>query len=186
MQRVADVLFWILVSLWLAFAISGGVAAMAIFPAARELPLSLEGYEGFLAASPEQGRMLVAGHLAEQVFALTERARLVLAPLTVLAMLAQFALVPRPVMVRKRLAAVFVAAAALLAGAFWSQPAFSARDAEYRAAARAGRVEEANTAKAAVDAAHERASRIATTEILGVLVLIVLSAWSAGGGTRRG
>ena len=191
MQRIADTLFWTLIALWLAFALAGGIAAASIFPAARGLPLSLEGYEGFIAASPEQGRMLVAGHLAESVFAKTDGVRLLLAPLAVLALLAQVALAPRATRSGARFVWIAVAATALLVGTFWSQPAFTARDAEYRTAARTGRGTEllANATdsgpKLAVDAAHQRASWIAGTEALALLFLIAVSAWNAGGSSVR-
>jgi len=191
MQRIFDAFFWTLVALWFALAVSGGIAAMAIFPAARGLPLSLEGYEGFIAAQPEEGRMLVAGFLAERVFAITEGARLVLAPLTVCALLAQFAVAGRggSSFQRSRLLAIAVASVSLLSGVFWSMPGFTAKDAEYRAAARTGNAEAALAIKPDVDAAHERASRVAGAECMALLALIVLSSASigrGGAGGRRG
>ena len=180
LQRLADTAFWLLVSLWLALALAGGIAAAAIFPASRELALSLEGYQGFIAANPEQGRMLVAGHLAERVFQLTDGARLALAPMTALALLCQLAFNPRAPHQKKRLLAVAVAAAALLTASFWSQPAFSAKDAAYREAARSGRMDEAAALKVEVDAAHTVASRVASTEAIALLALIAMSAWSVG------
>jgi len=181
MHRVADLVFWLSASLWLAFALVGGVAAMAIFPAARELPLGLEGYEGFIATNPEQARLMIAGHLVERVFQLSDGARLVLAAVTALALLGQLALAPRAGgFPRLRLAAAAVAAGALLIGALWVQPEFSERDRAYRAAARAGDVEQANERKGEVDAAHATASRAASTEVGAILALIALSALGAG------
>ncbi len=180
MQRLADTLFWTFASLWLAAALAGGIAAAAIFPAALELPLSLTGYEAFIAADPEHGRQLVAGHLVEQVFALTGGMRSVLAPLTALALLAQLALAPRAAMQRTRLIAVALAALALLAGSFWSQPRFAEEVSVYRAAARTGSIEEAAAMKPALDAAHVRATRVASTEVVALLGLILVSAWTAG------
>jgi hypothetical protein len=135
--------------------------------------------------------MLVAGHLAERVFQLTDGARLALAPMTALALLCQLAVNSRAPHQKKRLLAVAIAAAALLAASFWSQPAFTAKDAAYREAARTGRVDEALALKTEVDAAHTMASRVASTEAIALLALIAMSAWSvgqitvSGGGTWR-
>ena len=61
-----------------------------------------------------------------------------------------------------------------------SQPAFSAKDAAYREAARSGRMDEAAALKVEVDAAHTVASRVASTEAIALLALIAMSAWSVG------
>ena len=108
-----------------------------------------------------------------------------------LALLAQVALAPRATRSGARFVWIAVAATALLVGTFWSQPAFTARDAEYRTAARTGRGTEllANATdsgpKLAVDAAHQRASWVAGTEALALLFLIAVSAWNAGGSSVR-
>jgi hypothetical protein len=187
MHRAADLVFWLSTSLWLAFALAGGLAAMAIFPVARELPLGLEGLEAFVASNPEQARLMIAGHLVERVFLLSDGVRLVLAAVTALALLGQLALAPRGAaggFPRLRLAATTVAAGALLVGALWVQPEFSERDRTYRAAARSGDIVQANELKVGVDAAHATASRAATTEVGAILVLIALSA--VGGGRASG
>lgn len=187
MQRLANVVFWIALSLWLSFAMVGGIAAMAVFPAARELPLSMQGYEGFIAAEPVLGRQLVAGHLVERVFALADMPRLVCAIVCGLALLTQLALTRKPPLARTRLVALAVGAGALLLGTFYALPAFQAKDRAYREAAATGEaaVAEARIVKQDVDAAHGVASNIAGVEVGAVLALIVVSSLAAAGAGRR-
>jgi hypothetical protein len=180
MLRLADLVFWLSASLWLAFALVGGVAAMAIFPAARELPLGMEGYEGFMAANPEQARLMIAGHLVERVFLLSDGVRMVVAAVAALALLGQLAFAPKGGFPRLRLAAIAVAAGALLIGTLWAQPGFSERDRAYRGAARAGDAAQAMELKKGVDESHATASRAASTEVGALLVLISLSALAGG------
>jgi hypothetical protein len=188
MQRLVDVVYWIALTLWVSLAIAGGLAAMAIFPAARELPLSMQGFEPFVANEPQLGRQLVAGHLVERVFAVAEGPRMVCAALAGLALLAQLALVRKPMLPRSRLLALAVASIALLVGAFSSLPNFQAADRNYRATAAADgaaspAVEER---KAEVDAAHALATRVSSTEVGALLLLVALSALAAGGAKARG
>jgi hypothetical protein len=180
MHRLADLVFWLSASLWLSFALVGGVAAMAIFPAARTLPLGMDGLEGFLATNPEQARLMIAGHLVERVFLLSDGVRMVLAAVAALALLGQLAFTPKGGFPRLRLAALAVAAGALLIGTLWAQPAFSERDQAYRGAARAGDTAQALDLKEGVDEAHATASRAASTEAGALLALIALSALAGG------
>lgn len=192
MERAAAITLSVALALWLTLAAVGGVAAMAIFPAAKELPLSMEGYAAFTAAEPVLGRQLIAGHLVERVFILSETPRLVLAAVAAAALVAQLRLGQPASFRRLRIAAFAVAAVALLASAFIARPAFTAVDRKYRVVA--DQVEKdpewvaaAVAMKAnAVDPAHAFASRVATTEILALLALIALSAGAASGATRRG
>lgn len=170
------------VGLWLALAIAGGVAAAAIFPAARSLELSLAGYEAFLAAEPELGRTLVAGYLAERVFDLTGPLRTGLAlaaAALVVAALPWRAL--RPVHIAAALA-LAIALTGLFVGRFVSERDFRSEDAAYRALAKAGQIDAARAKKPSVDAAHDSASRLASTEALALLALVALlgagRAWS--------
>ena len=188
MLRLANVVFWIALSLWLSLAMVGGIAAMAIFPAARELPLSLAGYEPFIAAEPEMGRELVAGHLVERVFALADTPRLACALVCAIALLAQLALIRKPPLARTRLAALAVGAGALLLGTFHALPAFQAKDRAYREAAATpgeGAVAKARVRNKEVVVAHSIASNVASVEVGAVLALIVLSSVASVGGGRR-
>lgn len=186
MLRVADIVFWLAITLWLALGIAGGFAAAAIFPKSRELELSLAGYEVFLAAHPTEGRMLVAGFFAERVFMLAQTPRLVLAGIASVALLAQLALVPTAPLRRTRLAALVVAGAALLVGSFWAIDDFRALDAKYRVmASTPTEVDQAIAFKPTLDAAHDRASHIMTVEVLALLGVIGLSAFASGGARTR-
>ena len=188
MLRLANVVFWIALSLWLSLAMVGGIAAMAIFPAARELPLSMEGYEGFIAAEPVMGRQLVAGHLVERVFALADMPRLVCAIVCGLALLTQLALTRKPPLARTRLVALAVGAGALLAGTFYALPAFQAKDRAYREAAAIqgdAAVQRARVRHKEVTVAHELASNVAGVEVGAVLALIVLTSIASVGTGRR-
>jgi len=178
----------IAVGLWLALAIAGGVAAAAIFPAARGLELSLAGYEAYLAAEPELGRMLVAGYLAERVFDLTGPLRTVMglvAAALVLAALPWRTL--RPVHVAAAIA-LAIALTGLFVGRFVGERDFRSEDAAYRALAKAGDIEAARAKKPAVDGAHDAASRLASTEALALVALVGLlgagRAWSGGTNDR--
>lgn len=175
----------LLTAAWFALAAAGGIAASAIFPAARALDLSMPGYADFLASEPDLGRMMVAGHLAERVFEWTGALRVPVAALTAIAVAAF-------ILVRGRRLATLVAALALAtasvamsASVWWLQPGFQREDARYREAARAGDLDRALAAKVPVDAAHAAASRAAGTEALALLVLAAIVA-AAGpvGGTR--
>lgn len=186
MVRLIDVVFWVTLSLWLALAIMGGFAAMAIFPASREMPLSLVGYEAFLAAEQTDGRQLIAGHLVEQVFTASHVPRVACAALAALALLGQLALLKQPPWARLRLAVLAFALGTLLVGSMFTLPAFQSADRKYRAlASTPDTVPLAIEMKPSVDEAHERASRVATAEVGTVLALIALSAFAAGG-QRRG
>ena len=178
----------IAVGLWLGLALAGGVAAAAIFPAARELDLSLAGYEAFLAAEPELGRMLVAGHLAERVFDLTGPLRTVLGLVSaalVVAALPWRSL--RPVHIAAALA-LGIALTGLFVGRFVSERDFRSEDAAYRSLARAGDIDAARAKKPAVDGAHDAASRLASTEALALVALVGLlgagRGWSGGANGR--
>jgi len=187
MRRTADIVLWISLALWLSLALAGGVAAMAVFPAARELPLSMGGFEPFVATEPVLGRQLVAGHLVERVFLLATAPRFVLALLAALALLLQHGRSSRPPLFRLRLATLAIAALALAAGTFVFLPRFRAADGAYRAAAiKAESIPEALAQKPAVDGAHEAASRVATIEVVALLALIGLSAAAGSGASRRG
>lgn len=191
MERASSVTLSIVLALWLALAAVGGIAAMAIFPAAKELPLSMEGYAAFTAAEPVLGRQLIAGHLVERVFILSEVPRLILAAIAAAAFVAQLRL-GRPTAFRRlRIAAFAVAAVALLVSTFWARPVFTALDRKYRVLA--DQVESkpewvvpaVEHKSIAVDPAHAFASRVATTEIMALLAMIALSAGAAAGATRR-
>jgi hypothetical protein len=162
------------------------VAAAAIFPAARALDLSLAGYEAFLAAEPELGRMLVAGHLAERVFDLTGPLRTVLGPVAAALVVAALPWRSvRPVHIAAALA-LLIALAGLFVGRFVSERDFRAEDAAYRALAKAGEIDAARAKKPAVDLAHENASRLASTEALALVALLgLLGAGRGWSGPRK-
>lgn len=191
MERAAAITLSVTLALWLALAAVGGIAAMAVFPAAKELPLSMDGYAAFTAAEPLLGRQLIAGHLVERVFIQSEIPRLVFAALATAAFVAQLRLGGPAAFRRLRIAALAVAVVALLASAFWARPAFTAVDRKYRALADQVETKPEWVAMAvehksiAVDPAHAFASRVATTEIVALLALIALSAGAAAGTTRR-
>jgi hypothetical protein len=188
MLRLANVVFWIALSLWLSLAMVGGIAAMAIFPAARELPLSMEGYEGFIAVEPVMGRQLVAGHLVERVFALADMPRLICAIVCGLALLTHLALTRKPPLARTRLVALAVGSGALLVGTFYALPAFQAKDRAYREAAAIqgdAATQKARVRHKEVTVAHEIASNVASAEVGAVLALIVLSSIASVGAGRR-
>ncbi|MFM1822226.1 MAG: hypothetical protein RI967_492 [Planctomycetota bacterium] len=169
----------VLTTAWFALAAAGGLAASAVFPAARGLDLSMPEYAGFLSAEPELGRMMVAGHLAERVFELTGTLRVPVAALAALAVAAF--IVVRGWRLATVLAAIalLTASGAMAASVWWLQPDFQRQDARYREAARAGDAERARAEKPAVDASHASASRAAGTEALALLVLAGLVAATA-------
>lgn len=173
----------LLTTAWFALAAAGGLAASAIFPAARGLELSMPEYAAFVAEEPELGRMMVAGHMAERVFEVTGMLRVPVAALAALAV-AAFILV-RGWRLATILAALalLTASVAMAASVWWLQPAFQREDARYREAARAGDIDRALAEKVAVDASHATASRAAGTE---ALALLVLAALVAATGAARG
>lgn len=179
-------------ALWLVLAAVGGIAAMAVFPAARELPLSMEGYEGFRAAEPALGRQLIAGHMVERVFIVSETPRLVCAAVAVVALALQLRVGRLASLRRLRVAALAVATCAMLVSVFYARPAFTAVDRKYRATARETETKPdwaelaVRTKAEAVDPAHEFASRVATAEILALLAFIALTAAATAGPPRRG
>jgi len=188
MQRIADIVFWLSVMLWFALAVVGGVAAMAVFPAARELPLSMAGYESFIAAEPVLGRQLVAGFLVERVFDLALPPRVAIAGIAVAGFLAQWLLARRAGAVeplRKLRAAALACAAAALVASLVAIVEFRVADRRYRGlAAEEGSRAAALEAKVEVDRSHNLASQIATAEVLSLLALAGLSA-AARGRTQR-
>jgi sugar phosphate permease len=191
LYRAASVVFWIALCLWFSLAVVGGLAAMAIFPAARELPISMQGYEAFLAAEPVMGRQLVAGYLVERVFEVALQPRYVLAAITVAAFVTQLIVAHREKcdepLRRTRIAALTCAVAALVVGSVLLV-GFRAADQKYRALAGTEKlIGEAIATKPFVDAAHENASRAATAEVFALLALAGLTAAAAAStaGGRR-
>jgi len=191
LYRAASVVFWIALCLWFSLAVVGGLAAMAIFPAARELPISMQGYEAFLAAEPVMGRQLVAGYLVERVFEVALQPRYVLAAITVAAFVVQLIVARREKCAeslrRTRIAALACAVAALVVGSVLLV-GFRAADKKYRALAGTEKlIAEAIATKPLVDTAHENASRAATAEVLALLALAGLTAAAAASnaGGRR-
>jgi len=190
MRTLADVVFWIAIMLWLAFALVGGIAAMAIFPAARDLPLSMEGYEAFIAAEPVLGRQLVAGYLVERVFDLAQAPRAILATVATVALalglvLAKRESAPQPLR-RLRITALVCAIAALVVS-FVAIVGFRVADRKYRDVAYEVTRDkkwlvQALSTKVEVDRAHTFASRVASTEVLSLLALAGLT---AAAGVRR-
>ena len=170
----------ILLALWLALVLAGAIAATTIFPTARETPLSLEGFETFVQADATQGRMLIAGVLVQSVFVFTAQARLWIALVAVSLIM----VCARRKDCRRtdhlRLGASVIALIALLFGVFWAQPQFAVEETAYRNAARDGQLEVTRALKPAVDAAHSNASRLASVEVIALLVVLVTI-----GGTRR-
>ena len=187
MQRVADIVFWLAIMLWFALSVVGGVAAMAIFPAARELPLSMAGYESFIAAEPVLGRQLVAGFLVERVFELATEPRLILATVAAAALVAQcwfaYRADVREPLRGLRVVALVCAFAALLVSLV-AIAGFRGVDKKYRVLASEDRFRaEALATKPFVDDAHAFASRAMTAEVGSILALAGLTA--AGIGARR-
>jgi hypothetical protein len=187
MQRVADIVFWLAIMLWFALAIVGGVAAMAIFPAARELPISMAGYESFIADEPVLGRQLVAGFLVERVFEVAQAPRLILATIATAALVAQcwfaYRANTREPLRGLRVAALVCAFGALLVS-FVAIAGFRGADNKYRAPSIVrGERAEALATKPFVDDAHAFASRAMTVEVVTLLALAGLTA--AGIGARR-
>lgn len=172
----------VLLSLWLALAVAGGVAAAAVFPAAKSLPISLAGFDAFAAARPEEARVLAAGHLVERVFELTGTFRCVLGALAVLLAVASALAAPRLERVRALPIAAGLAGLALasaLVGNFIVQPDFQNWDRQYRNAAGAGDLVAADTLKREVDRGHLAASRTATLEVGALLLAIGALAFGA-------
>ncbi len=179
--NIVAALTLILLALWLALLLAGAIAAATIFPVARETPLALDGYQAFVLTDETQGRMLIAGVLVQNVFVFTAKARLWIALLAV-----SFVMLCAPWKClmcadRVRVSASAAALIALLFGVFWAQPQFTRVDAEYRDAARAGDIEQAHSLKPAVDSAHHNASRLASLEVVALLIVI-----GASGASRRG
>jgi len=188
MQRVADIVFWLALMLWFAMAIVGGVAAMAVFPAARELPLSMQGYESFIAAEPVLGRQLVAGFLVERVFDIAQAPRLILATIAAAALVAQcwfaYRAGTREPLRGLRVGAFACAVVALLVSLV-AIAGFRGVDLKYRALASDDRWRaEALATKPFVDDAHAFASRAATAEVVSLLALGGLTAAGIGGRRR--
>ncbi len=191
LYRAASVVFWIALCLWFSLAVVGGLAAMAIFPAARVLPISMQGYEAFLAAEPVMGRQLVAGYLVERVFEVALQPRYVLAAITVAAFVTQLIVAHREKCAeslrRTRIAALACAVVALVVGSVLLV-GFRVADKKYRALAGTEKlIAEAIATKPLVDTAHENASRAATAEVLALLALAGLTAAAAAStaGGRR-
>jgi hypothetical protein len=190
MRTLADVVFWIAIMLWLALALVGGIAAMAIFPAARELPLSMQGYEAFIAAEPVLGRQLVAGYLVERVFDLAQAPRAILATVATAALALGIISASRdsaPQPLRRLRITFLVCAIASLGVSFVAIVGFRVADRKYRVLAYEVTRDEkwiaqALSTKVEVDRAHALASRVASAEVLSLLALAGLS---AAAGVRR-
>jgi hypothetical protein len=155
MHRFIASVFALLLACWLASAVAGGIAAASIFPAARELALSLA------------------------VFETANYMQCWLAPCTVVVFIMLGISGPRG---SWRSAALLVAVSSFAALLWWAQPAFTAADAQYRDAARGGDVAAALALKPAVDSAHALASNCAKIEVLALLVLIASSSSTSARG----
>jgi len=188
MRTAADIAFWLALFLWFSLALVGGMSAMAIFPAARELPLSMEGYEAFIAREPVLGRQLVAGYLVERVFEFAQAPRAIFAAVATAALALGIVLASRdsaPEPLRRLRITALVCAIAALGVSFVAIVGFRVADRKYRVMAyevtRDGKwLAEALFMKAEVDRAHAFASRVMTAEVVSILALAGLSAAAAG------
>lgn len=185
--RIIDIGYWLALTAWFAVALCGGLAASAIFPTARGMSLSLEGYEGFLAAEPELGRTLIAGFLAQSVFDLTMRAQWILVPVFLIMVLLQNATSISPSLGRQRIGrlALCIAVGASVISIFWSVPKFNESLEAYRTTARSGDAAAAANVKLTVDDYHSYSTTLGTATLASLLVIVVTSATSAPFRRRR-
>ncbi len=185
--RIIDIAYWISLAAWLAVVVAGGLAASAIFPTARDLPISMEGYEGFLAAEPALGRTLIAGFFAQSVFELTSRAQLILIPTFLIALLLRNATGLTPSAWRTKVGrlALSVAIGASLLLLCWTMPMFDRVLESYRAAARGGDIASAASIKVSLDEYHSYSTALTTAIAMGLLVLFATSSLCAPFRRRR-
>ncbi len=185
--RLIDLAYWISLASWFAVAIAGGLAASAIFPLARDLPISMEGYEGFLAAEPELGRTLIAGFFAQSVFELTSRAQMLLMPIFLITVLLRSATGLAPSAWRTRVGrlALIVAVGASVLMLAWAMPSFDRVLESYRAAARGGDAAAAQNIKLTLDEYHSYSTALAIATAVSILILLATSSLCAPFRRRR-
>lgn len=158
--------------LWLGAMVLTGAAAAMAFPITRELAPELPAF----AAYPKDHWSIAAGHVMNRVFGVCDTLGFVMACVGTLALLVSEAVIgwrtPGPLAVLRSVATV--AALALVSYAlFLLRPSMVADLDAFWAAARSGQIEQADTARAAFDAMHPRASMLLSTQA-GLALLAVL------------
>ncbi|MDY7109734.1 MAG: hypothetical protein SYC29_13950 [Planctomycetota bacterium] len=174
--RIVNALYWLALIVWSAALISAGVAAMNVFGTLDAMPLELQRY----AAYPvDEHPRLAAGHIMEGVFFLVDVLQFIAAPITVLALIAQFVFFRVPF---RRLSNILRAAALVIAAGLFAYhatmvaPEMNRELRLFWSAAEAGRIEEAAEHRRAFNACHPTADAILRLNLLLLLIAAGASA----------
>lgn len=165
------------VSLWLGATVMTGVAAAIAFPTTRDLAPALPDFSQY----PTDHWMIAAGMVMNKVFAVLDYASVALAviaaqALVIAAMPCRLRLgAPSSIV---RLLALVTAVGALAYSLFMLRPAMNAHLRDFHAHAMAGRIAEADTARAAFDALHPPASNALSVIAAALVVLVIAGVWS--------
>ncbi|MCA9283195.1 MAG: hypothetical protein H6812_12735 [Phycisphaeraceae bacterium] len=165
------------VALWLGATIMTGVAAAIAFPTMRDLDPALPAFADY----PTDHWMIAAGIVMNKVFAILDYASVALAiialqALVIAAMPCRLRLSAPSSIVR--LLALAGALASLAYSLFFLRPQMNAHLREFHDHALAGRIAQADAARAAFDALHPAASNALSLIAVALLILIIAGIWS--------
>ena len=180
MLRTANIIFWLALSLWIAALVSGGIAAYAVF---GELPTMSMHLPRYHATPPAEHGMIAAGHVMQTVFRVTDILQAIAAPLAILAMIIDVALLRdrrRWSSNLLRILCLAIAGAVLAYRAIDLTPRMDRELHAYWAAAEVGDVEAAKAHRAAFTALHPRARMLMSTSLLMLLAAAGASAIALG------
>lgn len=165
------------VALWLGATIMTGVAAAIAFPTMRDLAPTLPDFADY----PTDHWMIAAGTVMNKVFAILDYASVALAiiaaqALVVAAMPCRLRLSAPTSIVR--MLALGGALASLAYSLFFLRPDMNTHLRDFHDHALAGRISEADTARAAFDALHPAASNALSVIAIALLILTIAGIWS--------
>ncbi len=182
-RRLLETVHLTFVGLWLGSLAMAGAAAAIIFPTVRDLDPSLPAYAAF--SGPHW--KLTAGHVASRIFLVADAVSLgclIVAGLTLGAVVASKEPWRRPIATSVRLLALFGALSLLTYSFFFLGPRMNSNMLSYWDAAQRGDNAAALGFQDAFDADHPRASTVMTASFGCVLLLMVSGALAATGQAR--
>lgn len=180
-RALAETVHLTAVAAWLGAVMMAGVAAAVSFPTMKALEPTL----GVYAVYEGEHWRLAAGHVADNVFKISELIQFLAATLTLLTfiMLVAFLKLPLRSWVSFGRAAGLGAGMLLLSYLFFVLgPRMNANLADYREAARAGEMETATRYQQAFNDDHPTASNVYSGLAVSTLFMLVFGVWSAAMG----
>lgn len=175
LARIAAVVWWLSIGLWISVLIAAGIAAVNVFPTVKEMAVTIPGW-----AAPESEHWrYAAGKVMDPIFFLADLVQFVVAPLSLLALLGMrisAGPTPRRVAGGVRLAALLIATGLFAWQGLWNAQAMRTGLRQQWDAAKIGDMAEAERLRQDFEDDHQLASSILRFTLLFVVVAGVAGA----------